>query len=277
MMRVLIVDDEPPARDELRVLLEAVEGITIAGEAGNAVEAIAAINRLRPEVVFLDIQMPRINGLEMLAMLDPEHAPRIVFITAHDDYAVQAFEENAFDYLLKPVDPIRLDKTLQRLQRDHAPQDIAPLKHAHPLRQVPCSGHNRISLLRVEDIEYVASRASGVYVVGADGQERFTELSLLTLEGPGALHRAVAADAGRAHPHVPLPPSVPGQSRPHQGDPARGRRARQDPYDGRPHDPGQPPLSRRAEGKARGGLRSRSGACRAFMVRDASQGRRSSP
>lgn len=181
-MRVMIVDDEPPARDELRVLLEAVEGLTIVGEAGNAVEAIAAINRLRPEVVFLDIQMPRINGLEMLAMLDPEHAPRIVFITAHDDYAVQAFEENAFDYLLKPVDPIRLDKTLQRLQRDHAPQDIAPLKHAHPLRQVPCSGHNRISLLRVEDIEYVASRASGVYVVGADGQERFTELSLLTLE-----------------------------------------------------------------------------------------------
>jgi two-component system LytT family response regulator len=181
-MRVLIVDDEPPALSELRVLLNAAGDIDIVGEAGNAVEAIAAINRLQPEVVFLDIQMPRISGLEMLAMLDPAHAPRIVFLTAHDDYAVQAFEENAFDYLLKPVDPARLAKTLQRLLRDRLPQDVATLKRAHPLRQIPCSGQNRISLLRVEDVEYVASRVSGVFVVGEDGKERFTELSLRTLE-----------------------------------------------------------------------------------------------
>jgi two-component system LytT family response regulator len=182
MMRVLIVDDEPPALSELRVLLNAAGGVEIVGEAGNAVEAIAAINRLQPEVVFLDIQMPRITGLEMLAMLDPAHAPRIVFLTAHDDYAVQAFEENAFDYLLKPVDPVRLGKTLLRLQRDSAPQDVGLLKRAHPLRQIPCAGQNRISLLRVEDVEYVASRASGVFVVGQDGKERFTELSLRALE-----------------------------------------------------------------------------------------------
>ncbi|KIZ33834.1 MULTISPECIES: two-component system response regulator BtsR [Rhodopseudomonas] len=182
MMRVLIVDDEPPALSELRVLLNEAGDIDIVGEAGNAVEAIAAINRLQPEVVFLDIQMPRITGLEMLTMLDPVHPPRIVFLTAHDDYAVQAFEENAFDYLLKPVDPARLGKTLQRLQRDRAPQDVGTLKRAHPLRQIPCTGQNRISLLRVEDVEYVASRPSGVYVVGEDGKERFTELSLRTLE-----------------------------------------------------------------------------------------------
>jgi two-component system LytT family response regulator len=188
-MRVLIVDDEKPARDELRVLLDSAGGVDIVGEAGNAVEAIAAINRLRPEVVFLDIQMPRISGLEMLAMLEPSHAPRIVFLTAHDAYAVQAFEENAFDYLLKPVDPARLGKTLQRLQRDRSPQDVDSLKRANPLRQIPCSGHNRISLLRVEDVEYVASRASGIYVVGEDGQERFTELSLRTLEERTSLFR----------------------------------------------------------------------------------------
>lgn len=182
MIRALIVDDEPPALSELRVLLDEAGNIDIVGEAGNAVEAIAAINRLQPEVVFLDIQMPRISGLEMIAMLDPSHAPRIVFLTAHDDYAVQAFEENAFDYLLKPIDPMRLGKTLQRLQRDRAPQDVGSLKRAHPLRQIPCSGQNRISLLRVEDVEYVASRASGVFVVGEDGKERFTELSLRTLE-----------------------------------------------------------------------------------------------
>ncbi len=189
MIRVLIVDDEPPALSELRVLLNAAGDVDIVGEAGNAVEAIAAINRLRPEVVFLDIQMPRISGLEMLAMLDPEHAPRIVFLTAHDNYAVQAFEENAYDYLLKPVDPERLAKTLQRLQRDRAPQDVDSLKRTHPLRQIPCSGQNRISLLRVEDVEYVASRASGVFVVGQDGKERFTELSLRTLEERTSMFR----------------------------------------------------------------------------------------
>lgn len=189
MMRVLIVDDEPPALSELRVLLNAAGGVEIVGEAGNAVEAIAAINRLRPDVVFLDIQMPRISGLEMLAMLDPEHAPRIVFLTAHDNYAVQAFEEHAFDYLLKPVDPVRLGKTLQRLQRDCAPQDVGPLKRIHPLRQIPCAGQNRITLLRVEDVEYVASRSSGIFVVGEDGKERFTELSLRTLEERTSLFR----------------------------------------------------------------------------------------
>lgn len=181
-IRVLIVDDEALARDELRILLERAGGIEIAGEAANAVEAIAAINRLAPDVVFLDIQMPRISGLEMLAMLDPEHPPRIVFLTAHDDYAVQAFEENAFDYLLKPVDPARLAKTLQRLARDRAPQDVEPLKGAHPLRQIPCAGHNRIVLLRLEEVETVESRPGGVFVVGSDGIEHFTELALRTLE-----------------------------------------------------------------------------------------------
>ncbi len=77
----------------------------MAGECGNAVEAIGAINRLRPDVVFLDIQMPRISGLEMVGMIDPERMPHIVFLTAFDEYAVQAFEEHAFDYLLKPVRP----------------------------------------------------------------------------------------------------------------------------------------------------------------------------
>ncbi len=189
MIRVLIVDDEPPARDELRVLLEAAGGVTILGEAANALKAIASINRLQPEVVFLDIQMPRISGLEMLGMLAPDHAPRIVFLTAHDDYAVQAFEENAFDYLLKPLDPARLGKTLQRLQRDRSPQDVSVLKRANPLRQIPCSGHNRIVLLRVEDVEYVESRSSGVFVVSQDGQERFTELSLQMLEDRTGMFR----------------------------------------------------------------------------------------
>ncbi|XLM21818.1 response regulator, partial [Chromobacterium piscinae] len=111
MLKTLLVDDEPLARDELRQLLAAHAGFDIVGECGNAIEAIAFIHRQQPDVVFLDIQMPRVSGLEMLAMLDPDKLPRVVFVTAFDEYAIQAFEEHAFDYLLKPVDPERLAKT----------------------------------------------------------------------------------------------------------------------------------------------------------------------
>lgn len=189
MMTILIVDDEPLAREELRRLLENEADIQIIGEAANAIEAIGAINRQSPDVVFLDIQMPRVSGLEMLSMLDPERMPRIVFLTAHDEYAVQAFEEHAFDYLLKPADPARLVKTLQHLRRERAPQDVRVLKGAAELRQIPCAGVNRITLMRLEDVEYVVSRPAGVYVVGEDGQERFTELTLHTLQEKSMLFR----------------------------------------------------------------------------------------
>lgn len=118
MLSVLIVDDEPLARDNLRCLLEQDDGLELVGECANAVEAISAIHRLRPDVVFLDIQMPRISGLEMIGMIDPDNMPYIVFITAYDEYAIKAFEEQAFDYLLKPIDPQRLAKTLRNLHRE---------------------------------------------------------------------------------------------------------------------------------------------------------------
>lgn len=92
MLKVLIVDDEPLARENLRILLETQPDIEIVGECGNAVEAIGAVHKLRPDVLFLDIQMPRISGLEMVGMLDPQHRPYIVFLTAFDEYAVKAFE-----------------------------------------------------------------------------------------------------------------------------------------------------------------------------------------
>jgi two-component system LytT family response regulator len=182
MMDILIVDDEMLARQELRCLLEVAEDVSIVGECANALEAVAAINRLQPDVVFLDIQMPRVSGLELLSMLDPERMPHIVFLTAHDEYALQAFEENAFDYLLKPVDPARLEKTLHRLRRDRSPQNMTVLQDANHLKQIPCSGLNRVYLMKFDEIEYVSSKQSGVYVVGANGQERFTELTLRTLE-----------------------------------------------------------------------------------------------
>lgn len=180
-MDILIIDDEQPARDEIVRMLEKEDDIKIVGQCGNAIEGISAINRLHPEVVFLDIQMPRISGLEMLSMLDPEKMPRIVFLTAFSEYALQAFDQNAFDYLLKPIDPARLDITLKRLRRDRTPNTTL-FNSAAPLKQIPCPGPQRVLLIKVDDIEYVTSKSTGVYVTTTQGSEHFTELTLRTLE-----------------------------------------------------------------------------------------------
>ena len=185
MIRMLIVDDEPLARENLRLLLEAHGDIEIVGECDNAIEAIGAVHRLRPDVLFLDIQMPRISGLEMVGMLDPEHRPWVVFLTAYDEYAVKAFEEHAFDYLLKPIEENRLGKTLARLrqERQRSRQDLSLIDESQQALQfIPCTGHSRIWLLQMEDVAFVSSRMSGVYVTDREGKEGFTELTLRTLE-----------------------------------------------------------------------------------------------
>ncbi|HZX32956.1 MAG TPA: two-component system response regulator BtsR [Rhodocyclaceae bacterium] len=180
-MRILIIDDEQLAREELRRMLEREPDADIVGECANAIEGMAAINRLAPEVVFLDIQMPSVSGLEMLSMLDAERMPRVVFLTAHHEYAMQAFEEHAFDYLLKPLDPRRLEVTLQRLRLDRSPNPgLAQM--AGPLVQIPCPGFQRVALVKVADVEYVVSKGTGIYVVDREGVERFTELCLRVLE-----------------------------------------------------------------------------------------------
>jgi two-component system LytT family response regulator len=115
-MRALIVDDESPARDKLRRWLSEQEDFEIVGEAADGLAAAAAIGQLSPDVVFLDIQMPGLSGLEVAAQLEPEAAPRVVFVTAYDEHAIKAFELNAADYLLKPYDKDRLRKTLDRLR-----------------------------------------------------------------------------------------------------------------------------------------------------------------
>ncbi|CAM3786273.1 two-component system response regulator BtsR [Rahnella bruchi] len=183
MLRVLIIDDEPLALENLRLLLEDESDIEIVGECNNAIEAIGMIHKIRPEIVFLDIQMPRISGLEMVGMLDQEHRPHIVFLTAFEEYAVQAFEQCAFDYLLKPIQTARLQKTLARLRLGYQEKDISLLpQFQQPLKFIPCLSSNRIWLLQMEDVAYVSSRIGGVYVTGQDGKETFTELTLRTLE-----------------------------------------------------------------------------------------------
>ena len=190
MIKVLIVDDEPLARENLRILQEQSD-IEIVGECSNAVEGIGAVHKLRPDVLFLDIQMPRISGLEMVGMLDPEHRPYIVFLTAFDEYAIKAFEEHAFDYLLKPIDEARLEKTLARLRQERSKQDVSLLpENQQALKFIPCTGHSRIYLLQMKDVAFVSSRMSGVYVTSHEGKEGFTELTLRT---PEAVHHYCAA------------------------------------------------------------------------------------
>ena len=113
-MKAIIIDDEPPARRELRRLLADFSWIEIIGEAGNVAQAAAMIEALSPALIFLDIQMPGGSGFDLLACLD--HLPQVIFTTAHDEHAVRAFEVNALDYLLKPIDPARLTAALARVK-----------------------------------------------------------------------------------------------------------------------------------------------------------------
>jgi two-component system LytT family response regulator len=132
MIRALVVDDEVPARDKLRRWLAEQSDIEIAAEAGDGLSAVAAIDNSHPDVVFLDIQMPGLSGLEVAAQLDPESAPLLVFVTAFDEHAIKAFELNAVDYLLKPYDKGRLHRTLERIRsrRGSAPEIAAAVRAA---------------------------------------------------------------------------------------------------------------------------------------------------
>ena len=117
-LRAVVVDDEQLARDELGYLLGRVGGVEIVGQAGNGVEALAAIQRLQPEIVFLDVQMPGLTGFEVARRLLETSAPsQIIFVTAYDQHAIEAFEVNAVDYLLKPVEQARLDVAVDRARR----------------------------------------------------------------------------------------------------------------------------------------------------------------
>src|SRR3954452_5451231 len=117
-LKAVLVDDEQLARDELGYLLEQIGGVEVLGQAGNGVEALTTIERLQPDVVFLDVQMPGLTGFEVARRLvGSEAGAQIVFVTAYDQHAIEAFEVNAVDYLLKPVDLARLDTAVQRARR----------------------------------------------------------------------------------------------------------------------------------------------------------------
>ncbi|HKQ61531.1 MAG TPA: response regulator, partial [Candidatus Polarisedimenticolaceae bacterium] len=115
-MRVVVVDDEAPARERLRGMLAEFADVAVVGEAGDGVEALETIARTQPDLIFLDIEMPGTSGLQLATALPPPR-PRIVFCTAYDAYAVDAFEQNALDYVLKPLTRERLARALERARQ----------------------------------------------------------------------------------------------------------------------------------------------------------------
>jgi len=129
-IRVLIVDDEPPARRRIRYLLKSDPRIEIAGEAGNGPDAVETILEGKPDLVFLDIQMPEMDGFEVIRTVGPERMPAVIFVTAFDQYAVRAFEVHALDYLLKPfvADRFRaaLDRAIDRIRTSGSPREHGP-------------------------------------------------------------------------------------------------------------------------------------------------------
>ena len=156
----LIVDDEAPARAELRYLLEKVGDVDVVGEAASVREALALASRLEYDVVFCDISMPELTGIDAAREISSwPKRPLVVFVTAHQDYAVQAFTVDAFDYLLKPVSEERLARTVQRLR---AARRNEPVRTAGPeLAKVPVTRRGETLLLDHDDVYY--AEADGDY------------------------------------------------------------------------------------------------------------------
>jgi two-component system, LytTR family, response regulator len=155
VIRALLVDDEEPARSELRYLLGAFDDVTVAGEAGTAPEAIAQAAAAEYDVVFLDVEMPGMSGLGAAPLvLERADPPAVVFVTAHAEYAVEAFAVEAFDYLLKPIDPERLARVVERL-RERTREIVVPLE------KIPVVAAGGTELLDFDQVHYV--QADGDY------------------------------------------------------------------------------------------------------------------
>ena len=188
-MRLLIVDDEAPARARLRRLLAAIEGAEVVGEAADGEQALALAAQLQPDALLLDVQMPELDGLCVAASL-PDDGPAVIFVTAFDAFALQAFDARAVDYLLKPVTPERLERALQRVRQRSGPR--VPL----PAAQLLVPTRQGLQVLRVADIEWVAA-ADNYVTLHAHGREyllRRTLSSLLEHLGAGfvQVHRSAA-------------------------------------------------------------------------------------
>jgi two-component system LytT family response regulator len=218
-LRVLVVDDEPLARERLRSLLAAEPEVALVGECHDGQAAIDAIRALAPDLVFLDVQMPEVTGFDVLAALAPQEAPAVVFVTAFDHYALDAFEVHALDYLLKPFDRERFARALDRarahlVRGDHATEQklVALLEDVRAARRgvkrLVVRERGRVFFLKVESIDWI--EAAGNYArvhVGKD--EHLLRETMKTLEArldPAVfvrIHRSAIVNLERVRELVP--------------------------------------------------------------------------
>ncbi len=181
-VRVIIADDEPLARERVRLLLAEEPDIELVSECSNGTQTLTATQDLRPDLLFLDVQMPRINGFEVLEALEPNQIPVVIFTTAHDDHAIHAFEVNALDYPLKPFTGERFKKAMQRAREQldkgtvglPGRQLAGLLNHVHAASssggRILVRSPERIVFIKPEEIDHV--EAAGNYVVLHAGKER---------------------------------------------------------------------------------------------------------
>lgn len=172
-IRLLTVDDEPLARDKIRTMLAGDPEIEIVGECSNGAEAVAAVERLRPDLMLLDVQMPQIDGFAVLDALKSDYLPLVIFVTAFDHYAIQAFEVHALDYLLKPFDRERFEVAIEHAKTQigsrngHLDQRILSLlkqieAHSKYLERLVVKAGGRVFFLLTSEIDWI--EAEGNYV-----------------------------------------------------------------------------------------------------------------
>jgi two-component system LytT family response regulator len=196
-LRVIVADDERPARAFLAGLLAGFEDVDVIGEATNGAEAVELIERTAPDLVLLDLQMPEVDGLGVVRLIRRDKMPLIAFVTAYDEYAVRAFQMNAVDYLLKPVDPARLrvtvNRALERLERAElrpgdadriraAATDYAALQPPELLRRLPVRKRDDIYLVPVEQVVSIVADGELLHLVTRAGERHTITYRLKDLE-----------------------------------------------------------------------------------------------
>ena len=187
MWKTIVIDDEQLARQRIKRLLKAYDEIDIIAEAENGEQGLQCIHQHLPDLIFLDIEMPVLNGFEMLSKLT--HHPKIVFTTAYDQYAIKAFEEGSIDYLLKPIEIERLDKTIKKLRQTNlaaAPVQIEDLirqmQGKKAIKTLTVKLGDKILLIKLADIVHVQAEDKYVFLHTADGKKHLTDFTLSALE-----------------------------------------------------------------------------------------------
>jgi len=170
-MKVIIIDDEPLARSIVKEYLQSYPDVEVIAECNDGFEGMKAIQQYEPGLIFLDIQMPKINGFEMLELM--ENPPAVIFTTAFDEFAIKAFELNATDYLLKPFSKERFDKAVQKYLHRSAPQSLTVLETAaqSPVQQnrIVVKYGSKIKIIPVHQVHYLEAADDYVKIVTADG------------------------------------------------------------------------------------------------------------